>query len=313
MMQVNRSRKPNHSSLAKHLLIAFVLAGIAFALAWVWQTAEQAKNPDSSENDPAVQANATATQTEESRTEQSASVSSEAQQASVSASAEASSKSSATTFVAQPMDGAVPASDPVNSTYFDDAIFLGDSITTGIALYHIADNAAVVAENGIGPGNILTKACIDVDGSGNYLTVLDAAKTYGERSKVYIMLGGNGIGAEKNTFIHNYKQFLDAVKAQYPHAIIYVQSITPVTADYTNPFVDDLNNAKIDEYNHAIFALTQQEDVYYLDINSVFKDENGALPKEASPVDGMHFSPEYYAKWFDYLKTHTLTVSVEGE
>ena len=38
----------------------------------------------------------------------------------------------------------------------------------------------------------------------------------------------------------------------------------------------------------------------------VMKDENGMLPDEASPADGMHFGPDYYTKWFEYLKTHTV-------
>ena len=36
------------------------------------------------------------------------------------------------------------------------------------------------------------------------------------------------------------------------------------------------------------------------------KDENGMLTDEASPADVMHFGPDYYTKWFEYLKTHTV-------
>lgn len=205
---------------------------------------------------------------------------------------------------------AVPPSDPVGADYFDDAIFFGDSITTGIPLYHIADNAAVVAMTGINPENINYKECIEVtteDGAEQLLTVLEAARLlYGERNKIYIMLGGNGTGYDKETFISNYKRFLDSVKAQYPGATIYLQSMTPVVEGYQNRFDPGLNNDKIDEYNLEIMALAKREKVFYLDVASALKDETGALPKEASPVDGMHFQPEYYMKWFDYLKTHTV-------
>ena len=40
------------------------------------------------------------------------------------------------------------------------------------------------------------------------------------------------------------------------------------------------------------------------DVLKAFADENGCLPEEASPTDGMHFGPKYYEVWFEYLKKH---------
>jgi lysophospholipase L1-like esterase len=204
---------------------------------------------------------------------------------------------------------AVPESEPVEPSYFDDAIFFGDSISTGIQLYHIADNAAVVAMTGINPYNVNTNAVIPVEvGSEERVTFLEAAKAYGERGKVYIMLGGNGIALDKELFIDGYRTFVESVKKMYPNAVIYLQGMTPVTADYVNEYDPSLeiDNATINDYNLEILALAEEQGVYYLDVGSALKDESGALPKEASPLDGMHFSPEYYVKWFDYLKAHTV-------
>lgn len=304
-MQIHRYHAYNRVHPALKILLALlIIAGIAFSLAWVWQTTEQAALADSQSSAPASES-ASSTLPESStvsESEYAIPVESSASEDGSSPMEESEAE------VAPAPNGAVPESEPVDATYFDDALFLGDSITTGISLYHIADNAAVVAETGISPANILTKPCIPIDDAGNRATILDAAAAYGPRSKVYIMLGGNGIGSDKATFISSYKAFLDAVQLQYPDAIIYLQSMTPVVHDYVNEFDPTMNNAKIDEYNLEILALAQQEGAYYLDVNSALKDETGALPKEASPVDGLHFSPEYYAKWFDYLKTHTISV-----
>ena len=49
-----------------------------------------------------------------------------------------------------------------------------------------------------------------------------------------------------------------------------------------------------------------EKEVYYLNVAECMKDENGMLPDEASPADGMHFGPDYYSKWFEYLKRHTV-------
>ena len=50
--------------------------------------------------------------------------------------------------------------------------------------------------------------------------------------------------------------------------------------------------------------MAQEKEYYYLNVAEAFADENGCLPEEASPTDGMHFGPKYYEVWFEYLKNH---------
>ena len=126
--------------------------------------------------------------------------------------------------------------------------------------------------------------------------------------KIYVLLGANGVEfLGKNTMMEFYGEFLDAVKQQHPDATIYVQSILPVTQSKEKKS-PDLTNKKIDEYNEALKQLTKEKGLLYVNIAEALKDENGALPEEASPVDGMHFGPSYYKKWFEYLKNHTSTI-----
>lgn len=296
-MRVQRQRSGNRVPLAVKILISLLLiVGISFTLAWVWHTTQQSaltepgegrwvETEAPSQEEPSQAAQAAAPPSEES---------------------EESAGEESAPPAAQPLfEGAVPASAAVDKSYFDDAIFFGDSISDGIKLYNVADNAAVVAMTGINTDNINYKKVIDVGGEER-VTILEAAVQEGPRKKVYIMLGGNGIGFEKASFIKGYRTFVDSVKEMYPDAVIYLQSMTPVVDDYVNEFDPEMNNQKIDEYNLEILALAKSEQVYYLDVASAFKDENGALPDEASPVDGIHFVPEYYHKWFDYLRTHTV-------
>lgn len=304
-MRIHRQQNRGHGHLLLKILLAIVLiVGVSLSLAWVWQTTEQAAVAEAS-SQAEQETPLPPTQPDPAETTQKKNASM-VETPPPDHPADASGADS-TPPVAFKNKGLVPESSPVDSSYFTDALFLGDSITTGIPLYHIADEAAVVAMTGINTHNINHKLCIPVEGSSEErVTILEAAKSHGSRSKVYIMLGGNGLGFEKDVFISGYKTFLDSVKAQYPDATIYLQSITPVVDGYVNEFDPTMDNDKIDAYNQEILKLAEQENVYYLDIASALKDENGALPKEASPVDGLHFSPEYYAKWFDYLKTHTV-------
>ena len=205
----------------------------------------------------------------------------------------------------QGLMGAVPESPRVRSDYFDDAMFVGDSITTGIELYEVMSNATVVAATGINLDNIMTKNVIELE--GQELTIPEAMTHYHPK-KIYIMLGANGVGgltAEQTASY--YANFVDLVKSQHPGAIIYVQSILPINeAKFAQKYNGAMTNAKIDETNAAILQMAQEKQVYYLNVAEAFKDETGGLPASATP-DGLHFGTESYTKWFDYLKTHTVT------
>lgn len=199
----------------------------------------------------------------------------------------------------------VPKSEFVNSSYFDDAVFIGDSLTTGIELYGILENTKVLASIGVNVDTIKTTPFIEKD--GKTLTVLEALAEEENVNKIYIMLGANGIAwFPKDTLISSYKDFVTSIKELKPDATIYIQSILPVTKAMSD-LANNITNEKIDEYNAEIVKMSKELDCYYVDVNSELKDENGALPDYASPSDGMHLTAEYYVKWVDVLKCHTVT------
>lgn len=297
-MRIHRQRQRGpFSPVLKVILIFVLVVGISLSLAWVWHTTEQSSIAAREQQEQSQAAEPhTASSPQEGPPPQEAVVP-------VEASTEEEPQKPET-------GGAVPESAAVENSYFDDAIFFGDSISTGIPLYHVADNAVVIAMTGINTDSVNTKKCIDI-GAEERVTFLEAARQYGNRKKVYIMLGGNGLDLELESYIGGYKVFIDSVKEQYPDAVIYLQSITPVVSGYVNEIVPEIDNDLINERNQAIMELAKRENIYYLDVASALKNEQGALPDAASPTDGMHFTPEYYHKWFDYLKRHT--VAMEGK
>ncbi len=197
----------------------------------------------------------------------------------------------------------VPKSERVTSSYFDDALFVGDSITAGIQSYALMKNASVVAFTGINTDTIMTREVIRND-AGELETMPQAISRYQDVKKIYVMLGANGIAwIGKESFVENYGVFLDAIRQTHPDADIYIQSILPVTAG-KEAEDSQFANSKIREYNAALLQMAQEKKYYYLDVAEVFADENGCLPEEASPKDGIHFGPRYYEVWFEYLKEH---------
>ena len=200
----------------------------------------------------------------------------------------------------------VPESERVRSDYFNDAVFIGDSLTTGIELYNILPDTTVLASTGINLDTIDSKQVIGTGDSK--LTIPDALRQTSNVGKIYIMLGANGLGglgAEKTTEL--YRSFIQEVQSIKPDAVIYVQSILPINEEkFKANYGYALTNEEINKCNEELLEMTRDMQVYYVDVASAIRDENGGLPAEFTS-DGLHFKAEYYNKWIDYLKEHTVT------
>ena len=331
------SRQRGIPMVLKALIGIVLVAGLSLAVAFFWQRQEESAVTDvpaeplesvseaSSEPDaPSLQAavfsedeplsESESESSEATSDDSSASESSEesdpfsdapSQPESVSAEQPPDEPGPVRTYAREVQQSAVAANDPVSYRYFDDAMFIGDSITTGIPLYMntIVPNTAVVAMTGINTDNVNYYQCIDV--GGQRVTMLEAALTKGERKKIYIMLGANGISLDKAAFIKGYRAFVESVRENFPDATIYIQSMMPVTVNCYKTY-PSVSNEKIKEYNEEIRKMAVSLGTPYLDLGQALEDENGVLPLEASPLDGMHLTPEYYIRWFDYLRTHTV-------
>lgn len=121
------------------------------------------------------------------------------------------------------------------------------------------------------------------------------------------MLGTNGIEwTDKEKLASMYESLIVKLKEAAPDAIIYIQSVLPVTKELNDNVNRDLTNEKINAFNDLLLELAQKEQVYYLNVAEDFRDSQGNLPEDASPVDGIHFTVAYYQKWIEYLRYHTV-------
>ena len=61
----------------------------------------------------------------------------------------------------------------------------------------------------------------------------------------------------------------------------------------------------------SIQALREERGTYAKEYRNLLDShQTGALPEDASPADGMHFTSAYYQKWLDYLRKHTAESSL---
>lgn len=197
----------------------------------------------------------------------------------------------------------VKESAPVANSYFDDAVFIGDSRTEGLRLYTNLNKTTFYTSNGMTVDGVFNKKVIK-NKDGSKITIIDALKK-NKFQKIYIMLGINELGwAYSDIFSEKYGKLIQEIEKIQPHAIIYVQSIMPVTAKKSqNDTV--INNKKIHQYNTLLKELVKKYDLHYVNVGQAVADEKGNLPEETG-MDGIHLNKTYCLKWLDYLKTHTV-------
>lgn len=197
----------------------------------------------------------------------------------------------------------VKESEAVTDEYFDDAVFIGNSQVEGIGIYQSMKNATIYAGKGIMVDTIFTKAIIKQP-DGSRLTIMDCLSK-NQFGKVYILLGANELGwPYDSVFIDKYTKVIEQIKVLQPNAVIYVSSLLPIS-DSKSTRDPIYNNKNVDRFNKIILQMSSDLNVNYLNSYEAVVDENGCLPEDAGP-DGIHLNSEYYKKWFDYMKTHTV-------
>lgn len=195
-----------------------------------------------------------------------------------------------------------PPADPVEDTYFDDAVFLGDSRTEGFRLYSGLNTGKYLYATGATVASVFNKS---VDTPLGKMPLLDALQQM-DCGKIYVMLGVNELGWNGTDIFRNQStKLIERLQADHPDATIVIQSILPVSAkqDAKGSYV---NNQRIDAYNQVLQELAETYGVVYLNVAEAVMDEDGYLRADWN-FDGVHLNKAGCQAWLDYLRTHPVT------
>ena len=187
----------------------------------------------------------------------------------------------------------------VDDSYFDDAVFIGDSRTVGLHDYGGLDYSDFYATVGMNIYDLWKDAFCEVNGKKVTLEEALRAKQY---KKVYFQIGINEMGrGTLDGFMDEYQNAVEKFKTLQPDAIIYVQAIMHVTQKKSDS--DPIfNNPGIDARNQRIQQLADGVRVFYIDVNEVVCDDQGGLKQELT-FDNLHLYGSKYNIWVDFLKT----------
>ena len=180
----------------------------------------------------------------------------------------------------------------IEDPFFDDAFFIGDSITTGLLRHEAFDDRPILAEVGLTLASVLDK--------------LEAFKQAAPK-RIFILLGANDLtyyNMSDELFTERYLNLVKALQEDHPEAIIYLQSILPVTSDYNGNEL--LTNERISTTNAALKKFAEAEKLPFIDIGCAWRLEDNTLHPEVSDSDGLHISYHYYGSWLTILKDWAL-------
>lgn len=189
----------------------------------------------------------------------------------------------------------------VDASYFDDALFIGDSRMVGMHDYSGLDNATYYAEVGLTIYSLFDdKIATLADGSMGTIEQALQEKQFG---KIYLMVGINELGTgTRERFLETYRAAVEKIHDLQPNALIFIQGILYVT-EARSQSDDYINNPNIMTRNADIATLADNKQIFYIDVNEVYSDGNGNLSTEYS-FDNAHLKGAYYDKWVTFLMEH---------
>ena len=191
-------------------------------------------------------------------------------------------------------------------SYFDDALFIGDSRTVGLYEYGGLGNAEVFAHSGMSIYKVFNEE-FELQ-SGEKVTLETALQTK-QFGKIYIMLGINELGYDFDQTVERFNEAIALIRELQPDALIFIQAnlhITNAKSEDSELF----NNTNIDLFNQAVGELADGKNIFYLDVNPLYDDEEGGLSEEFT-TDHAHILGKYYVDWVDFILQNAVKMESE--
>ena len=192
----------------------------------------------------------------------------------------------------------------VDMSYFDDALFIGDSLTQGFQIYSSSfENATYAAYVGVGPKELMQGTVSNIN--GEQVSAIDEILA-ANAGKVYILLGTNSLqNLTDEAFIKYYNDFLDYLLPQLPaETVYYIQAIPPVSAEKAAAD-ESYALSRIQSVNDQLAQMAYTRGLNFVNLYAGLEGEDGALRAEYASGDGIHLNDAGYNAWREYLITHT--------
>jgi lysophospholipase L1-like esterase len=107
---------------------------------------------------------------------------------------------------------------------------------------------------------------------------------------IFLMTGINNIATRQYDIIPPYREIVRNLTTWYKQSIIVVQSVLPVNIEW-------VLNDEIRDINRLLEEIAREHNAGYLDVFSLFVDENGTPKNGYLSDDGVHLDSKGYDAW----------------
>lgn len=203
--------------------------------------------------------------------------------------------------------------------FFNESIFLGDSVTTGFDLWRniitfagqkVVENVNVIAVRSYGVLNALAEIndktkTVHPLFEGKQIMPEDYISRY-EAKRVFIFFGLNDVErTDVKLFLEQYKILLDRIKEKNPEKQLIIMAINPMTEKaQKNKWTIELVN----KYNDALIDFAAEQGLPFLDYAAVLRDEKTFLRSDITSDHICHIEIDAYKDIISYILYHSSTL-----
>lgn len=172
--------------------------------------------------------------------------------------------------------------------YYENTVFMGDSITESLSEFEILDSYNVISNK----GDTVVKAMLNID------------KLQGINPKNLVLLYGmndviefdiNLSGQDSNTFKEKYIELINSIKAVLPKTNIYLISPLPVMANAVDTNYR-LTNENLNEFRSKVNEVANVTGSTYIDLASIIAGKDYLHEQ-----DGIHYKYDFYPLMLNHL------------
>ena len=195
--------------------------------------------------------------------------------------------------------GLLPQS-AADDAYITASVFAGDQYAVTLQKDTRITLNQFVGQEGLQISKALSTSCVNFASDASSYTIPQAIPKMKAR-RVFVVLGANDVdgSVSVDSFIADYKQFLQSIRSAYAYCDIIAVGIPPVTEDSTNAAE---TQTRIDQFNQAIAAASSDLGFKYLNTAEALKNTRGY--GEGTYFESNGFSTSGARALLEYAKSH---------
>ena len=174
------------------------------------------------------------------------------------------------------------------SKYYENTIFMGDSITEALSEFGILDSYNVIANK----GDTIISASESIDKLQS-INPKNIVLLYGMND--VIAFDSTSSEESSNAFKEKYIELINSIKAVLPKTNIYLISPLPVMDNAVNTN-SKLTNENLNKFRLKVDEVSTATGSTYIDLASVITEKDYLHEQ-----DGIHYKYDFYTLWLDFL------------